>query len=71
MRALYQQVAKAGTFLVLATRLGGLHGYDEAGAVAPMGGADRASRGPEARAGEPARRLISKRSALRPKRRAS
>jgi NAD(P)-dependent dehydrogenase (short-subunit alcohol dehydrogenase family) len=39
MRSLYQQVAAAGTFLVSATRLGGLHGYDDAGAVAPMGGA--------------------------------
>jgi NADP-dependent 3-hydroxy acid dehydrogenase YdfG len=28
-----------GTFLVAATRLGGYHGYDEAGAVAPLGGA--------------------------------
>ena len=28
-----------GTFLVSATRLGGQHGYDEAGAVAPLGGA--------------------------------
>ena len=28
-----------GTFLVSATRLGGYHGYDEAGAVAPLGGA--------------------------------
>ena len=28
-----------GTFLVSATRLGGLHGYDDAGAVAPLGGA--------------------------------
>jgi len=39
MRALYEQVATAGTFLVAATRLGGQHGYDEAGAVAPLGGA--------------------------------
>ena len=39
MRTLYEQVAPAGTFLVSATRLGGQHGYDEAGAVAPMGGA--------------------------------
>jgi acyl transferase domain-containing protein/acyl carrier protein len=28
-----------GTFLVAATRLGGYHGYDDAGAVAPLGGA--------------------------------
>jgi len=39
MRALYEQVATTGTFLVSATRLGGQHGYDEAGAVAPLGGA--------------------------------
>jgi acyl transferase domain-containing protein/NAD(P)-dependent dehydrogenase (short-subunit alcohol dehydrogenase family) len=39
MRALYGQVATPGTFLVSATRLGGQHGYDDAGAVAPMGGA--------------------------------
>src|SRR4029079_16334362 len=31
--------AKPGTFLVSATRLGGQHGYDEAGALAPLGGA--------------------------------
>ncbi|MGZ6266980.1 MAG: SDR family NAD(P)-dependent oxidoreductase [Candidatus Limnocylindrales bacterium] len=39
MRSLYEQIAAEGTFLVTATRLGGMHGYDEAGAVAPMGGA--------------------------------
>ena len=39
MRALYEQIAPPGTFLVSATRLGGQHGYDEAGAVAPLGGA--------------------------------
>ena len=39
MRMLYEQVAAPGTFLVSATRLGGQHGYDEAGAVAPLGGA--------------------------------
>jgi acyl transferase domain-containing protein/acyl carrier protein/NAD(P)-dependent dehydrogenase (short-subunit alcohol dehydrogenase family) len=39
MRALYEQVAAPGTFLVSATRLGGQHGYDQAGAFAPMGGA--------------------------------
>ncbi|MFZ0312977.1 MAG: SDR family NAD(P)-dependent oxidoreductase [Candidatus Korobacteraceae bacterium] len=39
MRKLYDQVAAAGTFLVSATRLGGQHGYDPAGAFAPMGGA--------------------------------
>jgi acyl transferase domain-containing protein/NAD(P)-dependent dehydrogenase (short-subunit alcohol dehydrogenase family) len=39
MRTLFEQIAKPGTFLVSATRLGGQHGYDEAGAVAPLGGA--------------------------------
>jgi acyl transferase domain-containing protein len=39
MRILYQQIAAPGTFLVSATRLGGQHGYDEAGATAPLGGA--------------------------------
>ena len=39
MRILYEQVAKPGTFLVSATRLGGQHGYDKAGALAPLGGA--------------------------------
>jgi acyl transferase domain-containing protein/NAD(P)-dependent dehydrogenase (short-subunit alcohol dehydrogenase family) len=39
MRFLYEQIAAPGTFLVSATRLGGQHGYDEAGAVAPLGGA--------------------------------
>ena len=39
MRALYDQIANAGTFFVSATQLGGQHGYDEAGAVAPLGGA--------------------------------
>jgi len=39
MRALYEQIAPAGTFLVSATRLGGQHGYDDAGAFAPLGGA--------------------------------
>ena len=39
MRALYAHVAGPGTFLVSATRLGGCHGYDDAGAIAPMGGA--------------------------------
>ena len=38
MRALYEHVARAGTFFVSATRLGGHHGYDDAGAVAPLGG---------------------------------
>jgi hypothetical protein len=35
MRILYEQVATPGTFLVSATRLGGQHGYDDAGATAP------------------------------------
>jgi hypothetical protein len=35
MRTLYEP----GAFLVSATRLGGQHGYGEAGAVAPLGGA--------------------------------
>ena len=39
MRGLYEQIATPDTFLISATRLGGQHGYDEAGAVAPMGGA--------------------------------
>jgi len=39
MRTLYEQIAKPGTFLVSATRLGGQHGYDDAGAIAPLGGA--------------------------------
>jgi 3-oxoacyl-(acyl-carrier-protein) synthase/NAD(P)-dependent dehydrogenase (short-subunit alcohol dehydrogenase family)/acyl carrier protein len=39
MRTLYEQIAKPGTFVVSATRLGGQHGYDEAGAIAPLGGA--------------------------------
>ena len=39
MRALYGQIAAANTFFVSATRLGGQHGYDNTGAVAPLGGA--------------------------------
>jgi NAD(P)-dependent dehydrogenase (short-subunit alcohol dehydrogenase family) len=39
MRRLYDQVSRPGTFLITATRLGGRHGYDEAGAYAPLGGA--------------------------------
>ncbi len=39
MRALYEQVGGAGTFLVSATRLGGQHGYDADGALNPLGGA--------------------------------
>jgi malonyl CoA-acyl carrier protein transacylase len=39
MRVLYNSVNQAGTFLVSATRLGGLHGYGVDGATAPLGGA--------------------------------
>ncbi len=39
MRTLYEQVAPPGTFVVAATRLGGQHGYDEGGAINPLGGA--------------------------------
>jgi NAD(P)-dependent dehydrogenase (short-subunit alcohol dehydrogenase family) len=39
MRHVGEAVGGAGTFLISATRLGGRHGYDSAGAVAPMGGA--------------------------------
>jgi acyl transferase domain-containing protein/acyl carrier protein len=39
MRILFEQIATPGAFLVSATRLGGQHGYDEAGAIAPLGGA--------------------------------
>ena len=39
MRALYEDVGRPGPFLVTATTLGGHHGYDDAGAVAPLGGA--------------------------------
>jgi NAD(P)-dependent dehydrogenase (short-subunit alcohol dehydrogenase family)/acyl carrier protein len=39
MRLLYDQIVAPDTFLVSATRLGGQHGYDQAGATAPLGGA--------------------------------
>jgi acyl carrier protein/NAD(P)-dependent dehydrogenase (short-subunit alcohol dehydrogenase family) len=39
MRSLYNDIGEKGTFLVSAARLGGQHGYDAAGAVAPLGGA--------------------------------
>jgi NAD(P)-dependent dehydrogenase (short-subunit alcohol dehydrogenase family) len=39
MRALYESISAPGTFLVAATRLGGLHGYGADGATAPLGGA--------------------------------
>jgi len=38
-RILYGQISTPGTFLISATALGGQHGYDEPGAVAPLGGA--------------------------------
>ncbi len=38
MRTLYSEVGAAGTFLVTATRLGGMHGYGAEGATAPLGG---------------------------------
>jgi hypothetical protein len=40
VKSLYATMRKLyGAFLISATRLGGLHGYDDAGAVAPLGGA--------------------------------
>ena len=39
MQMLDDQVGGPGTFLISATRLGGLHGYDDAGAADPLGGA--------------------------------
>jgi acyl transferase domain-containing protein/NAD(P)-dependent dehydrogenase (short-subunit alcohol dehydrogenase family)/acyl carrier protein len=39
MRLLYDQIVAPNTFLISATRLGGQHGYDQAGAAAPLGGA--------------------------------
>ncbi|MCK5798647.1 MAG: SDR family NAD(P)-dependent oxidoreductase, partial [Deltaproteobacteria bacterium] len=39
MRALYEEIKASGTFLMSAVRLGGRHGYDEAGATLPFGGA--------------------------------
>ncbi len=38
MRALYDQVGGAGTFLVSATRMGGQHGYGPGGSADPFGG---------------------------------
>jgi acyl transferase domain-containing protein len=38
-RALYDSLAVKGTFLVAATRLGGVHGYEAGGAKSPAGGA--------------------------------
>ncbi|UCF46141.1 MAG: SDR family NAD(P)-dependent oxidoreductase, partial [Myxococcales bacterium] len=39
MRTLYDQISGPDTFLVSATRLGGRHGFDDSGAIAPLGGA--------------------------------
>ncbi len=39
MRRLYEQIAAPGTFLIVGTRMGGRHGYDEYGVTAPLGGA--------------------------------
>ena len=39
MRTLYAQISEPDTFLISATRLGGKHGFDERGAIAPLGGA--------------------------------
>jgi NAD(P)-dependent dehydrogenase (short-subunit alcohol dehydrogenase family)/acyl carrier protein len=39
MRALYDRMGDAGTFLLSGVRLGGYHGYDEAGATDVLGGA--------------------------------
>jgi NAD(P)-dependent dehydrogenase (short-subunit alcohol dehydrogenase family) len=39
MQTLYEAISRPGTFLVAATRLGGLHGYGPDGATAPLGGA--------------------------------
>jgi len=38
-KALYQPIGAAGGFLMAATCMGGQHGYDEAGAISPLGGA--------------------------------
>ncbi len=39
MQCLGEHVGERGSFLISATRLGGLHGYDDAGACDPLGGA--------------------------------
>jgi NAD(P)-dependent dehydrogenase (short-subunit alcohol dehydrogenase family)/acyl carrier protein len=39
MQVLYESVSAPGTFLVSATRMGGLHGQTSEGATAPLGGA--------------------------------
>ncbi|MCB1189719.1 MAG: SDR family NAD(P)-dependent oxidoreductase [Leptospiraceae bacterium] len=38
MRALYDSISDSNTFLVSATRMGGLHGYSDSGATSPLGG---------------------------------
>ena len=38
-RAVYDSLAAPGQFLVAATRMGGRHGYDDGGALNPLGGA--------------------------------
>jgi NAD(P)-dependent dehydrogenase (short-subunit alcohol dehydrogenase family) len=39
LRTLYEPLGEPGAFVISGVRLGGRHGYDEAGAVAPLGGA--------------------------------
>jgi acyl transferase domain-containing protein/NAD(P)-dependent dehydrogenase (short-subunit alcohol dehydrogenase family)/acyl carrier protein len=39
IQTVYEQIGNPETFLISATRLGGQHGYDSAGAVDPLGGA--------------------------------
>ena len=38
-RSLYEMLGSQGSFLISATRLGGVHGYDALGASSPLGGA--------------------------------
>ncbi len=38
LRHLYEHLGEQGTFVVAGTRLGGRHGYDDQGAVDPLGG---------------------------------
>ena len=39
LQSLYSSLEETGSFLIAATRMGGRHGYDAAGATAPLGGA--------------------------------
>ncbi len=39
VKVLYKDLERPGAFLIAATRLGGVHGYDDAGALDPLGGA--------------------------------